>query len=71
MDVTRTKTVTKTKFAVENFVSRVVKTLNNVVPDLFAVITNASSVVPATLNAYLVSNVIKRKTNVSQETSNV
>lgn len=71
MDVTRTKTVTKMKFAVENFVSRVVKTLNNAVPDLFAVITNASSVVPATLNAYLVSNVIKRKTNVSQETSNV
>jgi len=63
--------VLKVKSAAENFVSRAVTTLNNVVLASFAVTTNVLLDVQATLSVCLDSSVIKRRTLVFQETSNV
>lgn len=61
----------KVKSAVENFVSRAVTILNNVVLASSAVRTNVLLDVQATQSVCLDSSVIKRKTLVFQETSNV
>lgn len=58
-------------FVVENSVLRVATIPEIVVQDSSAVTTNVLLVVPATMNAYQVSSVIRRRVNVSLETSNV
>lgn len=61
----------KVKSAAENFVSRVVTMPNNVVLASYVVTTNVLLDVQATLSVCLDSSVIKRRTLVFQETSNV